>query len=624
MPQASNAPAVELPEGNVFFVLEGIPENFGGLTRACLSRARAFVDQAGRPVTVLTLRAKANPGADRSLAEAQGLLEAPNRLLNLHEALLDWDHHAEPGERPNHPDGLVPEIHLRYPPAESGENRVRSWLEENLLAREPLRRVRRRLIPDVTSGAVWRVDWRTEEGALRVQDHRRPDGTLYLRRLVEQRNGKDATASLTLHDRQERTRDRFPTVPALAREWIGRITGDERAFFVVDGQAVGQQIRAVRNKDRFVHYVMHGTHIKPPIRIDGPIRPVRAHMLRDLAELDGLVLLTESQRRDVALRDGDRTNLFVIGNQSRPLPEYPDPTERTPRTALVVSRLVGGKRVGDTIRAFGQVVERLPDAHLVIYGDGAEAPELADLTAELGLDQSVTFKGFDPAAADAFRTATVSVLSSAWEGQPLTILESLGAGCPVVAYDITYGPADMITDGVEGRLVPDGDVDALATALHDVLADEEGARAMSRAAWERSFAFDQQHHVQRWADTFRAAMAQRAHRVTLRKTSWGRLSRAVEDGRHRVTATVGSTVTAPEVAREEYRLSWVLVDQETGAHEVRPARVSVSPRSTADRTRWDVSGEFATDPFGTGADLHLDLVWNNAHWRSGPLPDPGT
>ena len=37
-----------------------------------------------------------------------------------------------------------------------------------------------------------------------------------------------------------------------------------------------------------------------------------------------------------------------------------------------------------------------------------------------------------------------------------------------------------------------------------------------------------------------------------------------------------------------------------------------------------LSGEFATDPFGTGADLHLDLVWNNAHWRSGPLPDPGT
>lgn len=612
-------PVVELPAGHYFFVLEGIPENFGGLTKACLARARAFAHQANQSVSILLLRARADYDLERRDLAERGLLSPPARLRYLHEDLADWDYRADPGAVPDSPPGLTPTLLERSVPPPIGlraKTRAR-WREF------------RKQGPEIAAGEVWRIDWHTRDGDLRVQDHLRDDGTLYMRREIHQKDGKDLTTTLSLHDRQQRERDRYRTVPELSREWVKRLTGDERAFLVVDGQAIGQHLRKVRSKNRFVFQVMHGTHIRPPIRIDAPLRPLRTHMVRDLAEWDGLVLLTESQRRDLALRNGDRSNLVVIGNQSRPLPEWPDPDGRTPQTALVVSRLVGGKRVGHTIRAFRKVVDRLPEAQLVIFGDGEERAKLEKVVAKLDLESSVTFRGHDPKAADAFRTATLSVLSSAWEGQPLAVLESLSAGCPVVAFDITYGPADMITDGVEGRLVPDDDTDALATAIVDVLSDEESARSMSRAAWERSFAFDELHLVQRWADTFETAIAQRAHRVKLGTVTWSGLTHAARGDTHRVAATVRATAKVPKAASEEYRISWVQVDRKTGAHRLIPAQLTTADVTAEDSTEagtraWRVTGELPHEPFDPGRTLHLDLVWNNTHWRSDPIPPPGT
>lgn len=605
--------AVQLPDGNYFFALDAIPENFGGLTKACLARARAFADHAGTAATVLVLRAREDYAAERRDLEERGLLQAPTQLRYLHQALMEWDYHADPGEVPPDPPGLVP-TRLERPPSTT------STLAQK--AKAQWHKFRNRA-PEPSPETVWRTDWHTPTGELRVQDHFRPDGSLYIRREIHQEDGKDLTRTLTLHDHQQRERDRFRSIPALSREWITRLSGDEPTFLVVDGQSIGQHLRRVRSKNRYIFQVMHGTHIKPPIRIDGPIRPVRTHMIRDLAEWDGLVLLTDSQRRDVALRNGDRSNLFVIGNESRPLPDWPDPEQRDPHTALVVSRLVRGKRVDHTLRAFRAVVDRVPQARLVIFGDGEERSTLEETAAELGLGSAVTFRGHDPKAADAFRTASVSVLSSAWEGQPLTVLESLSAGCPVIAFDITYGPADMITDGREGRLVPDGDTAALADALVDVLSDPNRARAMSRAAWERSFAFDGEHLVQRWADTFATAVDQRGRRVKLGAVDAACDTHTVEADQHRLTATLRATAKVPKAARDNWRIRWVLVDRESGTHRLVPAEAQLDPDRTGDGDwAWQVSGSFAADPFDPAGTLHLDLVWNNTHWRSTAIIDP--
>jgi glycosyltransferase involved in cell wall biosynthesis len=93
---------------------------------------------------------------------------------------------------------------------------------------------------------------------------------------------------------------------------------------------------------------------------------------------------------------------------------------------------------------------------------------------------------------------------------PLSILESEASGTPVVAYDCLYGPAALITDGVDGRLVPRGDRDALAAAVVALLRDPEAAVRMGRAAQERARAQHGRDRVlSRWREVLDAVTGRR-------------------------------------------------------------------------------------------------------------------
>ncbi|NJC06475.1 glycosyltransferase involved in cell wall biosynthesis [Sphingomonas kaistensis] len=121
------------------------------------------------------------------------------------------------------------------------------------------------------------------------------------------------------------------------------------------------------------------------------------------------------------------------------------------------------------IRAFARVVQRFPDARLVILGEGALRAHLEALRDDLGLGDKVRLPGFqlDPwpylAGADLF------VLSSDYEGMSLVLVEALHAGLKVVSTDCEAGPAELLQGGNYGRLSPVGDGAALARAMIEEL-----------------------------------------------------------------------------------------------------------------------------------------------------------
>ena len=94
----------------------------------------------------------------------------------------------------------------------------------------------------------------------------------------------------------------------------------------------------------------------------------------------------------------------------------------------------------------------------------------------------MTFPGFTEDPIGVLAGAAASVMTSRREGFGLAVAESLAAGTPVVTYDVDYGPAELVEDGVNGRVVPDGSIEQLAGALVEVLADRGAWRQMSRAA----------------------------------------------------------------------------------------------------------------------------------------------
>ena len=112
------------------------------------------------------------------------------------------------------------------------------------------------------------------------------------------------------------------------------------------------------------------------------------------------------------------------------------------------------------------VTRSVPTATLDIYGDGPERERLQRLIDELGLDAHVALRGLTDEPGPHVSEASVFLSTSAFEGQGLSIAEALVHGCPVVAYDVRYGPRELLAQG-GGMLVPDADLDALAAALID-------------------------------------------------------------------------------------------------------------------------------------------------------------
>jgi glycosyltransferase involved in cell wall biosynthesis len=126
----------------------------------------------------------------------------------------------------------------------------------------------------------------------------------------------------------------------------------------------------------------------------------------------------------------------------------------------------------------------LPDATLVIAGDGPEGPALRDLAEELGVGTRVRFEGWSDDPEASLARYDVFALPSRSEGLPLSVCEAMVAGLPVVASDVG-SVREIVDDGVTGLLVPAGDVPALTSALRGLLADAATRRAMGERGRQR-------------------------------------------------------------------------------------------------------------------------------------------
>jgi glycosyltransferase involved in cell wall biosynthesis len=131
------------------------------------------------------------------------------------------------------------------------------------------------------------------------------------------------------------------------------------------------------------------------------------------------------------------------------------------------------------VRAAGILLDELPDLRLLIAGEGPDRGRVEALIGQLGLGASVTLLGGRGDVPDFLEALDVAVCSSDWEGSPLSVMEYMEAELPVVATRVG-GIPDMISNGVEGVLVPPGRPEAIAAAVADLLRDPDRAAEMGR------------------------------------------------------------------------------------------------------------------------------------------------
>jgi glycosyltransferase involved in cell wall biosynthesis len=131
------------------------------------------------------------------------------------------------------------------------------------------------------------------------------------------------------------------------------------------------------------------------------------------------------------------------------------------------------------VKSVPGVLTKVHEAKFVIAGEGPMDSSLRKLVESLGVEDSVKFLGHRSDVPDLLRGATVFARPSTLEGMPLTVLEAMATGLPVIATPVG-GTPELITDGQNGFLTPVGDFRALADAIVDVLSDLERASNMGQ------------------------------------------------------------------------------------------------------------------------------------------------
>lgn len=179
--------------------------------------------------------------------------------------------------------------------------------------------------------------------------------------------------------------------------------------------------------------------------------------------------------------------------------EFPAASAESKGKVLVsMGRLAPEKRFDVLIRVFARLGQRFPEWTMTLLGEGEERVRLERLCESLGVADRVSLPGWVADPERVLATGGVYVMASRFEGFCNALVEGMSMALPAVAFDCPGGPKTIIRDGVDGRLVADGDEDALARAVEELMADGELRRAMGEKGAEVRNRFGIEASMARW------------------------------------------------------------------------------------------------------------------------------
>ena len=164
--------------------------------------------------------------------------------------------------------------------------------------------------------------------------------------------------------------------------------------------------------------------------------------------------------------------------------EYSFPTRGMHLTFGFVGRVQKEKGVFDLLEAFASICQEFPGTKLKLFGKIYDRGHIESTIVRLGIGKSVGMSGyFEGPVNEVLRSIDIFVFPSLWEGFPFSILEAMAVGLPIIATRVG-GIPEMITDGVNGLLVPRKNPRALFSAMRTLCLDPELRERMAAAALE--------------------------------------------------------------------------------------------------------------------------------------------
>lgn len=196
----------------------------------------------------------------------------------------------------------------------------------------------------------------------------------------------------------------------------------------------------------------------------------------------------------------DVPGLRVIPNS--PACTFDKPSALESKVVLAVGRYSYQKQFDALIRAWSRIPAGSREGWILrIAGDGEDREQLQTLAGDLALIGSVIL-GPEANMLEYYPKASIMALSSRYEGLPMVLLEAQAAGLPIVSYACKCGPKDVIEDGVDGFLVPEGNECLLAAQLEKLMTDSGLRQRMGAASYAASERFREDMIMEKWTSMF--------------------------------------------------------------------------------------------------------------------------
>ena len=214
---------------------------------------------------------------------------------------------------------------------------------------------------------------------------------------------------------------------------------------------------------------------------------------------DRVILLTEEERQRYW---SAHSNVEVIPNPIT-LPE-PKAADLSIKRVIAVGRFSKQKAFPQLVQAWSTICRQFPDWKLSIIGDQSDIAEVEKVKAAIASSGAENIELLPPTKdiVSEYARSSVFALSSLYEGFGLVLTEAMACGVPCVSFACQCGPKDIITDGEDGILVAEGDIQGFADALSRLMSNEAERRRMGANALTKAERFALPSVMQRWQKLF--------------------------------------------------------------------------------------------------------------------------